>query len=769
MNALRLLTVIFLLLVSPFVCRAQQSASPYISGSTPQSTFSSVGNTNYFEQGVIASNENATVTADKATYEDATREVLAEGDVTILDHGHIWRGTNFVYNFKTGAVRAGTFKSVQGPFNLTGQHLTGNNSSNVYTATNAFITTDDVERPAYRIRARSITIAVGQYFEAYQATLFWGKMPVFYFPHYKRSLGQHPDNWEFAPGYRSIFGPYLLSAYNWYGNGVLDGTVHMDLRESRGVAVGPDLALHMGVWGEASFRYYYADDLDPGADGITAPHVGQNRQRASFYYEVHPATNLSAKVVMDYQSDPLILRDFFEGEYNTNVEPASYAEVSQLWPNYTLDMMVQPQVVNYFETVERLPDIKLSGAKQQVGNSPIYYDNESSAGYFKRAFSETNTLYTLTNFTLNPVPPVGVRTPYQTTTNPPPSDYSGSRIDTFHQIAMPETLFGWLTLTPNMGGRLTYYGDVDGPAIHTNQQLRAVFDTGMDVSAKASRVYSDAESSLLDVNELRHIIEPEVDYVYIPNPTRSSSQVPQYDYASPSLRLMPIEFPDYNDIDTIDGENVVRLALRNKLQTKRANGVEDLINWAVYTDWSLHPTTNHPFSDLYSDLEFRPRSWLTLASATRYNMASNMWREAIERMVIQPSTAWSFALTYRYLVNNDQELEEYPGENLPGHNLVGVSFYYRLNENWGLHIAEMYEAQYGGMQQQVYAISHDLRSWTAALMFRVTQGQDQPTDFTVGLTFSLKAFPRFGLGSDSDHPAGSLFNGDALLDPPARF
>jgi hypothetical protein len=73
------------------------------------------------------------------------------------------------------------------------------------------------------------------------------------------------------------------------------------------------------------------------------------------------------------------------------------------------------------------------------------------------------------------------------------------------------------------------------------------------------------------------------------------------------------------------------------------------------------------------------------------------------------------------------------------------------------------------MQQQVYAISHDLRSWTAALMFRVTQGQDQPTDFTVGLTFSLKAFPRFGLGSDSDHAAGSLFNGDALLDPPARF
>ena len=36
------------------------------------------------------------------------------------------------------------------------------------------------------------------------------------------------------------------------------------------------------------------------------------------------------------------------------------------------------------------------------------------------------------------------------------------------------------------------------------------------------------------------------------------------------------------------GENVLRLMLRNKLQTKREDGVEDLVNWALYTDWNLH-------------------------------------------------------------------------------------------------------------------------------------------------------------------------------------
>ena len=251
-------------------------------------------------------------------------------------------------------------------------------------------------------------------------------------------------------------------------------------------------------------------------------------------------------------------------------------------------------------------------------------------------------------------------------------------------------------------------------------------------------------------------------------PRGQPSQVPQFDYESPSLRLLPIEFPDYNDIDSIGGMNVVRLMLRNKLQTKRDTGVQDFVNWALYTDWNLTPGTNHPFGDLYSDLQFRPRSWLTFVSSTRYDMVSNRWREAVESMVVQPSTAWSLSLSYDYLINNDPEFQTYAGENVPGHNLIIASLYYRMNENWGAHIAEQYEAQYGGLQQQVYSIYRDLRSWTAALMFRITEGPAQPTDFTVALTFSLKSFPRFGLGSDSDR-TGSLFGGGALMDPVDRY
>jgi lipopolysaccharide assembly outer membrane protein LptD (OstA) len=745
-----LLIVLWPLLAGACACQAQQGEDWGIQALGPQSRFESTAGTNVWSNGFIYTNQSSAVLFDKATEFEAASQIVVEGDVTILDHGRIWRGTNFIYNFKTGDVRAGRFKTMQAPFSISGQQMAGV-SNKIQTATNAVISTDDYERPIYSIHARTATIAPGEYIEAHQATLYVGKMPLFYYPYYRRSLKQHPNNWEFVPGYRSLYGPYLLSAYNWYGTGLLDGTIHADERERRGQAFGPDLALHLGDWGEAAFRYYYAHDQDPGADGIVAPHLNENRQRANFFYEVHLASNVTAKVVANYQSDPLVIRDFFTGEYNRDVEPASFAEVNEIWPNWVLDGMAQPRLVNFFETVERLPDLKLTGLRQELGATPVYYESESSVGYFQRAFSETNVPVPFTNYT--PLPNgLGYSLTRGTTGGYP--NYTAARADTFHQFILPETFFGWLNVDPRAGGRATYYSDVDGPQIHTNQQGRGIFNTGVDVSFKASRVYPDAQSGLLDVNELRHIIQPEFDYVYVPT---ASTHVPLFDYQLPSLRLLPIDFPEYNSIDSITRENVLRLMLRNKLQTKRNDGIEDLVNWAVYTDWDLTPGTNHSFTDVYSDLEFRPRSWLTLSSSTRYDMPDTRWREAIERILIQPSTALSLSLGYYYLMNNDPEFQTYPGQNLPGHSLVDFSLYYRVNENWGAHIAERFEAQNGTMQQQIYSIYRDLRSWTAALIFSVNQGRGQPTDFTAGVTFSLKAFPRYKLNSDANQQSW-LFN-----------
>jgi hypothetical protein len=724
--------------LAAFTCQAQEGP-PDLIGSAGNSSAFTVGVTNYFTGGVIASNQNFFGSAARAFVVNLTGEVQAEGDILILDHGRIWRGTNVVYNFKSGEVRAGAFKTAQMPFNFSGQYLVGDTQSQIYSAADSIVTTDDYAKPIYTIHARTITIVPGKSFEARDATLYFRSLPIFYWPRYRRNLGQHPDNFEFVPGYRGSYGAFLLGAFNWYGNSNLDGTIHLDERSRRGLAAGPDLLFHLGDYGQAAFRYYYAHDHDPQADGLPVPHLGSNRQRASLDYLSNPSTNFTAKIAAYYQSDPLIIRDFYESEYRADVEPASFAEANQLWPNFTLDAMAQPRLVNFFETVERLPDIKLTGLRQQLGATPIYYQSESSVGCFTHAFSDTN--------------------------NPASTNYSATRADTVHQFTLPETFFGWLNVTPRVGGRFTYYSPVEGVASPTNAQTRGVLNTGVDFSLKASRVYRGVDSSFWDLHELRHIIEPDINYAYVPAPSRAPSQLPQFDTELPGLRLLPMEYPDYNSIDSIDKQNFFRLTLRNRLQTKRDSGVEDFLNWAVYADWNLTPGTNHTVSDLYSDLAFRPRSWVILNSSFRYDLPGHRWRDAINSLTLTPNNTWSLALSYRYLMNNDPEFLTAPGQSLPGHNLVGVSARYRLNENWGFHIAERFEAQNGTLQEQDYSLYRDLRSWTSALTFRVTEGPAQPSDLTVLLTLSLKAFPRFPLGSDTDFPR-SLTRAYSTVDSP---
>src|SRR5204863_8768089 len=120
-----------------------------------------------------------------------------------------------------------------------------------------------------------------------------------------------------------------------------------------------------------------------------------------------------------------------------------------------------------------------------------------------------------------------------------------------------------------------------------------------EVSFKLSQLWSGVKNNFLALDGLRHIIEPSVNYVYVPRPNVRPPVLPQFDYELPSLRLLPIEYPEYNSIDSIDSQNVIRFGLRNRFQTKRDGQVQDLIDWQLFTDWRLKPNTNQEtFADL---------------------------------------------------------------------------------------------------------------------------------------------------------------------------
>ncbi|MCX8109283.1 MAG: LPS-assembly protein LptD, partial [Verrucomicrobiae bacterium] len=305
----------------------------------------------------------------------------------------------------------------------------------------------------------------------------------------------------------------------------------------------------------------------------------------------------------------------------------------------------------------------------------------------------------------------------------------------------------WLNVTPRASGRFTYYGAEEDTGASADEHRRWVFNTGVETSFKAHRLWPEARSQLFDVTGLRHIVEPSVNYSYTPEPSKRPPELPQFDYEWYTYEMLPIDFPDYNSIDSIDSQNVIRFGLHNKFQTKRAGQIDDLVNWAVFLDWRLRPREDQAtFGDLFSDIDFKPRSWITFNSEVRYDVNENLARLANHTVTLEPNDIWSWKVGHRYV----REIEGLGPES--GHSLILSSIYLRLSQNWGFRVRHHYDLKHHLLQEQYYTLYRDLRSWTGALTFRIRENVDGETDFAVAVQFSLKAFPRYRVGQDRDEP-----------------
>jgi lipopolysaccharide assembly outer membrane protein LptD (OstA) len=668
-------------------------------------------------EGIVARYGGAEITAKSIRFNRLTGEVDAEGDVRLQRGGEVWSGERIRYNFETGEITADNFRAGVTPFFAAGEGLAGSLTNEVHAATNAFVTTDDRANPRQRIKAKSLTIVPGKYIEVRGATLYVGKVPVFYVPKVRRRLDGLSSRFTFVPGYRSRYGPYLLSTYTHYFSTNLTAAAHLDWRQKRGLGGGLDLFPDLGRAGKGGLLTYYMQDDRPGTN-FQGGAISEERGRIWFEHSAFINTNLSFRAAVKHQSDELIVRDFFEDEYRREGQPKTFVEASQFWPNLTLSVLARPRVNDFYQVIERLPDIGLTAAPLQVGRSPLYFQSESSVAHLRFQYDgDTNQMF------------------------------SALRADTFNQVTLPKTFFGWLNVTPRVGGRFTHYANERGTATPGADHSRWVFNTGAEVSTRMSRVWPAHRNRLFDVDGLRHILEPSINYVFVPDPSTPPTELPQFDYLLPTYKLLPIEYPQFNAIDAVDSQNVMRFGLRNRFQTKRNGTVENLVHWALLMDWRLDPAPGQrSVSDLYSDLDWRIRSWLVLNSELRYDFDDGQFNLAGHVLTIEPNDRWGFGFGHRYL-------REWPGGGVDsGYDLLTANLYFKLTENWAFRFWHYYDLDLGHLQEQYYTIYRDFGNWTGGVIFRVLEDAFGERDYTLGVGFSLKSFPSRSLGTDKNVP-----------------
>lgn len=669
------------------------------------------------------------LTAERARINESTGEVVASGDVLFTQGPQIWSGESIWGNLKEQQWNSDEFRAGRAPAFAGGERLTATGEGQWHEIEGGYVTTSDLQDPTYRIAAKTIRFNPNERIITRNAVLYAGRVPIFYFPYYNKNLDADANQFFFTPGYRKIFGPFLMTEYQWKWSPEnktwrAEGIFHTDYRSKRGIGLGPDVDLTTRRFGDWSLKGYYAPDEQPGME-IDGDPIARDRHRLWLTHDIEFQNGVESLFVLRQQSDSQLLREYFESDYRLNVQPSSFWEVSQRWRNMHLSVLTQAQVNPFQETTERLPDIKLSISRAQLGVTPLFYEGENSMAYLRRRYALGAT----------------------------GRDYEAWRTDSFHQILYPKTFFGWLNVTPRIGGRWNYYSDTtsEGQTILKSQN-RWIGVTGVEFSAKATRVWKGIENKALDLKDLRHIVEPMFNYAFTPNPTTGSWRLPQFDREFASLKLLPIDFPDYNSIDTIDASNTVRLGLRNKLQTWREEKISTWVQSALFIDWRLDKRSGQAtFSNLYSDLDFKPREWMTFTSETRYDPSSGVFREANHYMTLEPNPFWAASLGHRYLDGNDPILAPALGSNL-----IYTGLYLRLTENWGLNTRHYFEARDGTLEDQYYTFYRDLESWTTGITFRVRESRTGPTDFSIAITLSLKAAPSVKRGKDRDHPVSLL-------------
>jgi LPS-assembly protein len=632
---------------------------------------------------------DSSITADRLIWDAKTRIVEAEGNVVLS------RGTElFVtcsrlrYDIESGRGVAAFTMSAADPWYAWGRKIY-RVSAEEYRVANGYVTTDDYLRPNWRIRAKTIVIVPGVKVVAYNAVVYIGRVPILFWPKYVQRLDDKRSPFSVSAGRTADWGAYILTAYNFMVQKA-KASVHLDYRQKQEWATGFDLTVPMPNGGEGDLLTYYADDRSGQTDQ-------QDRWRLSYKQRQPLGGEWDAWLELHKLSDADMLEDFFRDDFENERQPRNFLHVQRTGTHFLINGDLEVQLNDFYEVIERKPDLSIEFPQQRLGNSPFYYEGITSTAWLERRFPKDATQI------LNPDAPPEEQQVV------PIEDYSSARVDSFHEFSYPRKYFGWLNIVPHLSLRGTYYSH----GVAEDDLFRGLVSTEIEFFTKLFKLW-DVEDEANNINGLRHVVEPRITYYYTPEPTKTPDEILQFD-----------------SVDELDKEDRFRFGVRNKLQTKRYGGaVWDLVDLDTYIDF--YPEENavgDSWGDVHHDLELRPSRTFWIDADAAWNVGDAALHEFNTQATIFDEDRWLQSLEYRYRTSDEA-------------HLVAVQSYEKLTELWWLEGYLRYNLQTGDAEESEIAFSHDLRTWVMTLAYRRLAHDDQ-----IWVMFNLKAYPEMGIRS----------------------
>jgi len=667
--------------------------------------------------GVVVAVEGQMLRADYMEVNTATGDVLARGNVILTRaDGSSWRGDTLTYNVRTQVGDFGRFVYRTGPYFVHALE-SAQTSPRLIRLRGVVVTTCDQPEPReFEITAAEATIEDQRYLRARHAAAWLGPVPFFYSPYLRRDL-QSEGRWDIEPGYTSRLGPLLLIAYNYPLNdaNTFKGATQLNLYSESGAGIEQRFQWRApgdAVRGDAGA--FFIQDRRPFRDDAEraereAALTSDNRYRLRLNHTQALAPDVSFFAGGAFLSDPYVVKDFFRGEYRRQPTPENRAGIVHAAPDYTLSVLLNRRLNDFYTNVDRLPEVRLAVPALPLGDSGFYFENETAAARLERVFPEGDAN----------------------------ADYDAVRLDTANRISYPGRYFGFLAFTPRVGWRGTYYSKTRGPPVSvtntvaavengvaTNRTevvttypqeggaLRNVFEAGFDTSFKAFKVLDEGENQW--GRGLRHVAEPYVRHTFVPEPNRTPD------------RLYP-----FDEIDTLDEVHQVRLGLRNKLQTRRGGReVHDLLDADLSTAYRVvAPEGESAFGTYDANVRLRPGDAFALDLDARYDADASEFAEFNARVVAVAGDRSRWNLEYRYR----------PDER----NAVNSEIALFPKAPWSFGLQHRVDLDEGRLEEHGYSIQRRMSciTWSVGVSHEPAYADGEKDDYRVWVRLWLNALP----------------------------
>jgi len=600
--------------------------------------------TYHAEGKVVIRYAGSILTSDSAALNRKTDEAFAQGQVVFKSQQDVMEGSRLKMHIpsQTGVLEEGKVFIAQTHFYIRGDRIEKRGEVS-YFVENGQATTCDGEAPDWRLTGKTMNVTVDGYGTITHGKFYAGKAPLIYTPFLIFPAKTNRQSGFLFP--RMSYSQDKLGwdvgiPFYWAISKDTDATFYQRYMSQRGFQEGAEFRFA----GESTTGVLYGDFLNDGKKvtetvGNISRDWQSNHQRWSFYWNQEtrfdPTFYFRADVAR--VSDNWYFKDFSSYNYFLDNYSADqmqpYKKVAFLgnesltsldstlrlvksWKLFNLTALVKDTtdytVASNDGTLQKYPELTLNGAKAPLFGSPVNYEIASTYDYFYRGQGQ-----------------------------------KGQYLDINPILSVPLNMGDYFQLTPFGGVQGTFWSRddklEDGLAKRGD---REVYRAGANLISEVHRIFQIGGENL---DKIRHGIQPEVTYTYIPNALQDSLP----NYATPVNEQNTITYALTN---TLIARMLEKGGSAKYLEFLRFKLAQTYDLKAAATDAVPAGTERRPFSDIAMELDFTPATYLSMRARNLYSIYNTTWSQANYDLGLTDWRGDAANVTYRYTQNSLEEV-----------------------------------------------------------------------------------------------------------------